>query len=171
VDNRVDPYDPTIRRRNVRLFFILLAAIVGVALVPAVYRTVQQPTVRYDTMEEARAGGAVEDGTLPGFLPPEATDIRARHHRTAGWRIVRFGYPPDAAERFTRGMRRLEQDEVERVTVPTVGWVPWWLISSRTLQGRQGEFLNVYEVPPPDAGYLAVDPRTRTGYHWTRRER
>jgi hypothetical protein len=167
VDDRVDPNDPVVRRKNIRLAFILLLVIVGVTAVPVFYRRAQAPADHFPTYADAREANAAARGLVPAFLPEGAEDIHTRTHRNAGWRIVRFAYPAGAEEQLAAGMRRVEPHELERIPVPTTGWDRWWPISSRTFQGRQGEFLDLYQVPDDrGGGFLALDPRTRLAYYW-----
>ena len=164
-----DPYDPATRRKNVKTLLIVLAVLVGAALIPLTYRRIQQPESYFSTRQEAVEARMDRSGSLPGFVPAAATDIHIRHNRDSDQRFVRFTLTADEAAALTAGMRRLEREEVERVSVPTPGWSNWWPITSRTLSGTQGEHLQVYEiVAGPDEGYLAVDPRTRRVYFWSR---
>lgn len=164
-----DPYDPAVRRKNVRTLLVLIVVLVGAALIPATYRRIQQPEAFYATHAEAVRERAVERGDVPGFVPAGATEVHARHNRDTGQRFVRFTYADADLPAITRGMRPVPREEVERVMVPTPGWSRWWPITSRTLTGGQGEHLQVYEIAAgPDRGYLAVDPRTRHAYFWSR---
>lgn len=159
-----DPYDPRVRRRNIITAFIVLAVVSVFIAIPYTFRRLQQPETYHATHAEAvRAQTSV-----PGFVPPTATRIHARDNR--GQRFVRFDFQPAEVPAITQGMQRLTTEaELERVTVPSPGWSKWWLISSRTLTGGQAEYLEVYQIPSgPDRGYLALDPRTRHGYFWSR---
>jgi hypothetical protein len=165
-----DPYDPKVRRRNIITAFAALAAILLLAAIPATYRSFQQPEHLYETHAAAVQAGAVEEGEIPRFIPPTATRIHTRNNRQTGQRFVRFDFQPAEMPAVTRGMQRLRTEaELERVTVPSAGWNKWWLITGRTLTGGQAEYLEVYHIPSgPDRGYLALDPRTRHGYFWSR---
>lgn len=165
-----DPFDPRVRRKNVITAFAVLALVALVAMIPATYRRFQQPETLYATHGEAVAAQAVQRGEVPRFIPATATQIHARHNRDTGQRFVRFDYQPAEAPAITRGMQRLSTEaELERVPVPSPGWSKWWLITSRTLTGGQAQYLEVYHIPSgPDRGYLALDPRTRHGYYWSR---
>lgn len=163
-----DPYDPRVRRRNIITAFIVLAAVALFIAIPYTLRRIQQPETLYATHAEATSAQAVERGDVPRFIPATATQIHTRSNR--GQRFVRFDFQPAEVPAITRGMQRLRTEaELERVPVPSPGWSKWWLITSRTLTGGQAEYLEVYQVPPgPDSGYLALDPRTRHGYYWSR---
>jgi hypothetical protein len=165
-----DPYDPKMKRKNAITGLVVLAAVLLFAAVPATYRKFQQPVGIYATHAEAVADRAVERGDVPRFIPATATQIYARHNRDSGQRFVRFDYQPAELPGIVQGMQRLRtEQELERVPVPSPGWSKWWLITSRTLTGGQAEYLEVYHIPSgPDRGYLAVDPRTRHGYYWSR---
>jgi hypothetical protein len=163
-----DPYDPAVRRRNVKTLAVVIAVLVGAALIPATYRRFQQPETFYATQADAVGAKAVERGDVPRFVPAAATEIHARHNRDTGQRFVRFTYAEADLPAITRGMRRLSAEEMEKVSVPTPGWSEWWPITSRTLSGGQAEYLQVYETRSrTDRGYLAVDPRTRHAYFWS----
>lgn len=165
-----DPYDPQVRRRNIVTAFVALFAILALAAIPATFRTIRQPEALYPTHAEAVREKAVQRGDVPGFVPGTATQIHARNNRDSGQRFVRFSFQPAEVPAITRGMQRLRtEQELERVPVPSPGWSKWWLITSRTLTGGQGKYLEVYRIPSgPDRGYLALDPRTGHGYYWSR---
>ncbi|MBW3571559.1 MAG: hypothetical protein KY467_10665 [Gemmatimonadetes bacterium] len=164
-----DPYDPAVRRKNVKTLAIVAVVLLAAALIPATYRRVQQPEGFYPTHAEAVAAQAVERGDVPGFVPATATEIHARNNRDTGQRFVRFTFADADLPAITQGMRLLPREEVEKVLVPTPGWTEWFPITSRTLSGTQGGYLQVYEIASgPDRGYLAVDPRTRYAYFWSR---
>ncbi len=165
-----DPYDPRVRRRNIITVFAVLAGILVLAAIPYTYRQFQQPEALYATHAEAVRTQAVERGDVPGFVPATATQIHARRNRDTDQRFVRFSYQPTEAPAITAGMQRVSTEaELERVPVPSPGWSKWWLVTSRTLTGGQGEYLEVYHIPAgPDRGYLALDPRTLHGYYWSR---
>ncbi|HEU0012841.1 MAG TPA: hypothetical protein VFQ45_04120 [Longimicrobium sp.] len=165
-----DPRDPAVRRKNLRTLAGLVAAVAVIALVPATCRRVRQPAALYPTYEEARRAPLAPRATLPALVPATATQIHVRYNRDTGRRFVRFTYPERGMDAATAGLRRLPHAQVERLTVPTPGWSNWWLISSRTLRGSQGEHLHVFQVPDgPDRGWLALDPRTRHAYYWSER--
>jgi len=162
--------DPRVRRRNVITAVVVLLAVAVMAMIPATYRRFQQPEAFYATHAEAVSAQAVERGDIPRFIPATATEIHARNNRDTGQRFVRFDYQAAETPAITQGMQRQRTEaELERVLVPSPGWSKWWLITSRTLTGGQGEYLEVYSIPSgPDRGYLALDPRTLHGYYWSR---
>jgi hypothetical protein len=164
-----DPYDPRVRRKNVKTLAIVAVVMAILVAIPMVYRRVQQPEMFFATHTEAVAEQAVERGDVPRFVPAGATEIHARHNRESGQRFVRFTFADADVPAITRGMRLMPHAEVEKVLVPAPGWVEWFPISSRTLSGTQGGYLDVYEIPDgPDRGYLAVDKRTHYAYFWSR---
>jgi len=141
-----------------------LAAILVVAFIPAVCRSVVEPDRRYATATEARRSADAGEW-VPGFLPASARDIRERHGE--GRRFVAFLMDSADVPGMTAGLQRLDSLAVKQVPVPTPGWSTWWPISPRTLQGGQAKQLFVFRVPGPrDRGYLAVDPRTYHAFYW-----
>ena len=164
-----DPYDPAVRRRNLKTLAIATVVLVGAALVPLLLQRVSQPESYFPTRQEALEARMDRSGSLPGFVPAAATDIHIRHNRDADQRFLRFTLDADEARAVVGGMRRLDSAEVKTVSVPAAGWMQWWPITSRTLSGGQGRELEVYEiVTGPDEGYVAVDPRTHHLYFWSR---
>ena len=164
-----DPFDPAVRRRNLKTMLVVIIAIAVLAMIPALYRRFQQPSSLYPTYAAAVSEGAVQRGDIPSFVPATAAQIHARHNRDTGQRFVRFDYEPEALPSIVRGMRQIPHAQMENVNVPTPGWSKWWLITSRTLSGGQSEYLSLYEIPAgADRGYLVVDPRTRHAYFWSR---
>jgi hypothetical protein len=164
-----DPYDPAVRRKNIKTMAIVAVVLAIMVAIPMTVRRFQQPETFYGTHAEAVTAQAVERGEVPRFIPATATEIHARNNRDSGQRFVRFTFADADLPAITRGMRLMPREEVEKVLVPTPGYTEWFPISSRTLSGTQGGYLHVYEIPDgPDRGYLAVDPRTRYAYFWSR---
>lgn len=162
-----DPYDPPVRRRNVRTLLAVAAVVALAAILPGTCRRHLQPDLRYDTHAQAVQAGAVERGAIPGFVPPEARDIHLREHRD-GARFIRFDYDPARAAALTAGMRAVPEGEKEGVSVPRAGWARWFPINDRTLSGGQSGYLQLFEVAAgPDRGWLALDPRTGHAYYWS----
>lgn len=163
-------YDPKVRRRNVITVFLVMLFVLALMAIPYTFRRFQQPERRYETHAVAVQAQAVERGEIPRFIPATATDIHTRNNRQTGQRFVRFDFQPAEVPAITSGMKRLKTEaELERVSVPSPGWNKWWLITRRTLTGGQAEYLEVYQIPSgADRGYLALDPRTRHGYFWSR---
>jgi thioesterase domain-containing protein len=164
-----DPYDPAVRRKNLKTMAVVAVAMAILVAIPMTYRRVVQPEQFYATHAQAVTAQAVERGDVPTFVPATATEIHARNNRDSGQRFVRFTFVESDIPAITRGMRRMPRAEVEKVLVPAPGWSEWFPITSRTLSGTQGGYLHVYEIASgPDRGYLAVDPRTRYAYFWSR---
>jgi hypothetical protein len=158
-----DPRDPATRRRNVRTLLAVAALVALAAVLPGTCRRMSSPDITYATAAEGAA-----DERLPRFIPAAATGIHLRHDPADGRRIVRFDYDPAREEELVAGMRPVEDAEKERIPVPASGWASWFPINDRTLGGRQGEYLRVWEVPASvGGGWLALDPRTRRAYHWS----
>jgi hypothetical protein len=163
-----DPRDPSVRRRNVRTLLAIAALVALVAVLPGTCRRFTQPDASYPTASAAVADGAVERGAVPRFVPAEARDIHVRHNPRTGRRFVRFDYDTARVTELTATMRPVPEAEKERVPVPGAGWAPWFPVTERTLSGRQGEYLTLFEVPAgPDRGWLALDPRTQHAYYWS----
>jgi hypothetical protein len=163
-----DPSDPDVRRRNLRTLLVLVALVALAAVFPGTCRRVASPDAAYPTGARAAEDGAVQRGAVPGLIPPDARDVRVRHDPRSGRRFIRFDYDSAGAAELTAGLRRVAEEEKARVPVPAAGWASWFPITERTLSGRQGGYLEVYEVTSgPDRGWLALDPRTRHAYYWS----
>lgn len=163
-----DPRDPAVRRRNLRTLLVLAAAVAVAAILPGTCRRFSAPDAAYPTAAEAVGAGAVRRGQLPAFVPEGARDVRVRHDPATGRRFVRFDYDSAWVSPMTAGMRPVPEEEKERVPVPSAGWASWFPITERTLSGRQGGYLQLFEVPAgPDRGWLALDPRTLHAYYWS----
>lgn len=164
-----DPFDPAVRRKNLKTMALVIVALAVLAAIPATYRMFQQPESSFRTHAEAVTDGAVQRGDVPGFVPATATHIFLRRNRQTEQRFVRFDFTPAELPGIVRGMRQVPHEQMEKVNVPTPGWSKWWLVTSRTLSGGQSEYLSLYEIPAgADRGYLVVDPRTRHAYYWSR---
>jgi hypothetical protein len=164
-----DPFDPAVRRKNLKTMAVVIAALAVLASIPALYRMFQQPEKIYPTHASAVNAQAVERGDVPGFVPPTATRIFTRRNRQTDQRFVRFDFDTAQLPALVQGMRPVPHEQMEKVNVPTPGWSKWWLVTSRTLSGGQSEYLSLYEIPAgADRGYLVVDRRTRHAYYWSR---
>lgn len=162
-----DPYEPAVRRRNLRTLLVAAALIATAAILPGTCRRYVQPDAAYPTHAAAVEAGALERGSLPGFVPAGASDIRVRHDRSDR-RFIRFDYDPARTAGLTAGMRPVPEEEKASLKVTGAGWVRWFPLNERTLSGGQGEYLDVYEIAAgPDRGWLALDARTRHAYYWS----
>ncbi|HYW07035.1 MAG TPA: hypothetical protein VE913_08775 [Longimicrobium sp.] len=151
-------------RSNTSVALMALAAILFVAFIPAMCRSVVEPDRRYPTAAAARASADAGEW-VPSFLPASARGIHERHGE--GRRFLAFVMDSAEVGTMTAGLQRLDSVAVKEVPVPTPGWSSWWPISPRTLQGGQAKQLSVFRVNDPrDRGYLAVDPRTFHAFYW-----
>lgn len=153
------------KRRNLLLFLVLAAVVLGVGLCSTVRARLAQPEAFYPTAAEARVR---PDGFLPALLPPSATEIHERRDRGSGRVWARFRFAPADLERMTTGLRRLSLEEARALEITGPAFTPWWTINPRTLLGSQGRRLRVYEVTGDDAGWLVVDPRSTLAFYWSR---
>ncbi|MDB4951574.1 MAG: hypothetical protein JWM27_4223 [Gemmatimonadetes bacterium] len=151
----------TVRRNRLVLGLIGGLVVLGVAL-PMAWSALEQPHARYDTFARARAAGAV--ALLPRRTPPSAREIREKHFADADHRWVRFVYDPADEAAMLAGLTPLDTVAVKRLSIPSPGWTPWWLINQGTLDSKQARWLRFYRA---EDGWMAVDPRTHVAYFWT----
>ena len=152
------------RRRNVVLFVVFALIAVGVGLYPTLCTWVDQPQGYWKTFAEAPHDGA---DALPALVPPSATEIHTRRDDRQGLRWVRFTFAPADHGRVVAGMRRLSLNEARVLDVTNPGFSPWWTINERTMLGKAGNRLEVYEAPDRRA-WLFVDPASNSGFYWSR---
>lgn len=153
-------------RRSILYAFVVLFAVLALALLPAYCRRQVEPESAYPTAAAARrAPDAAE--WLPAFLPPTATDIIERHGPYR--RFVRFQVDSATLPALEARLVALDTAEARQVPVPVSGWSPWWPITPQTLRTGQGKQVRVFrvDVPARDRGYLVLDPRTLVAYYWT----
>ncbi|HEX6751790.1 MAG TPA: hypothetical protein VF092_31135 [Longimicrobium sp.] len=157
-------HDRLRRRRNVVLFVVFALIAVGVGLYPTLCTWVDQPQGYWKTFAEAPRDGA---DALPARVPPSATEIHTRRDDRQGLRWVRFTFAPADHDRVVAGMRRLSLNEARVLRVTNPGFSPWWTINERTMLGKAGNRLEVYEAPDRRA-WLFVDPASNSGFYWSR---
>lgn len=152
------------RRRNYVLLAVLSLLTLGVGLYPTVCTYIEQPQSFYQSYREVpqRPGDS-----FPALMPPSATEIHERHDRDGSAAWVRFTFHPRDLQRMTAGLRRLTPEEAQALSIVGPSFSPWWTINRNTMNKRMGKALQVYEVPAPDRGYLAIDPRTNYAFYWT----
>jgi hypothetical protein len=155
------------RRRSVMLLIGLSALTLALALYPSVCTYVEQPQQYWASYAAAPRTG---DEALPALVPPSATEIHTRRDDRGGLRWVRFNYAPADHDRIVTGLRRLSLNEARALPVIAPTFTPWWTINERTMLGKAGDRLEVYEVPGGHA-WLVIDPASNTGYHWSRETR
>ncbi|HEX8903392.1 MAG TPA: hypothetical protein VF771_00980 [Longimicrobiaceae bacterium] len=155
------------RRRNVVLFVTFALIAVGIGLYPTLCTWADQPQGYWKTYVRAPHAGR---DALPALVPPSATEIHTRRDDRQGLRWVRFTFAPADHDRVVAGMRRLSPNEARALRVVSPGFSPWWTINERTMLGKAGNRLEVYEVPGPPRGWIFVDPASSSGFYWSRAE-
>jgi hypothetical protein len=152
------------RRRSVVLLLAFSAITLGLGLYPSVCTYVEQPQGYWPRFAAAPHAGAE---ALPALVPPSATEIHTRRDARGGLYWLRFNFAPADHGRMTTGLRRLSLNEARRLSVVAPRFTPWWTVNERTMLGRAGNRLEVYEVSAGRA-WLVVDPASRTGFYWSR---
>jgi len=144
------------------LTFTLIA--IALALYPSVCSYVAQPQGYWPRYAQAPRTGAE---ALPALVPPTATEIHTRRDPRGNYFWTRFTYTAADHDRMAAGLRRLSLDEARVLPVSAPAFTPWWTINERTMLGRAGERLEVYEVME-GAAWLVLDPASRTAFYWRR---
>lgn len=151
-------------RRNVVLFVTFAAIAVFVGLVPTVCTYVLQPQGYWPRYAQAPRAGP---DALPPLVPPSATEIHTRHDNSEHMRWVRFTFAARDHGRVTAGLRRLPLNEARALPITGPGFTPWWTVNERTMLGKAGDRLEVYQLPGRTA-WLVVDPASSSGFYWSR---
>lgn len=161
---QLTPAERLRRRRSVVLLLTFSAITVALALYPSVCTYVDQPQGFWPRYASAPQTGA---DALPALVPPSATDIHTRRDARGNLFWTRFTYPQADHDRIAAGLRRLSLDEARALPVSAPTFTPWWTINERTMLGRAGERLEVYEVAEGTA-WIVLDPASRTAFYWRR---
>jgi hypothetical protein len=151
------------RRRNVTLLVVFALIAVALGIYPNVCTWVDQPQRYWQSYAQAPRTGV---DALPALVPPSATEIHTRRDARQHLRWVRFTFAPAEHDRVVSGMRRLTLDEARSLEVVGPSFSPWWTVNERTMLGKAGNRLEVYEVPAPAGGWLFVDPASNSGFYW-----
>ncbi|HKP76403.1 MAG TPA: hypothetical protein VJT67_12820 [Longimicrobiaceae bacterium] len=150
------------RRRNVVMLLTFTLIAFGLALYPSVCSYVAQPQGYWPRVADAPRTGT---GALPALVPASATEVHTRSDPRGNYFWARFTYAQGDHDRITAGLRRLSLNEARALPVSAPAFTPWWTINERTMLGRAGDRLEVYEVAEGSA-WLVLDPASRTGYYW-----
>lgn len=151
------------RRRNVVLMVVFALIAIAVGIYPNVCTWVDQPQRYWKTYAEAPRTGT---DALPALVPPGSTEIHTRRDAGQELRWVRFTFPAAAHDQVVSGLRRLSLGEARALQVTGPAFSPWWTVNERTMLGKAGNRLEVYEVPGPPHGWLFVDPASNSGFYW-----
>jgi hypothetical protein len=143
--------------RGVRwtLISVLIAGCSGIELQTGVYQSV----------DEARAAGAIERGWVPDGLPGSAADLREGHLRDGRrWGTFSFDVSESAA------LKKLVGDEITTgpVTCDPPGRLEWWphiLRSPIDLPGVASTGLRLYRGRDPQLTF-AVNWAQGRAYYW-----
>jgi len=153
------------RRRSVVLFLVLGSAAVLVGITPTYCTYREQPQAYFKAYAQAPHAGA---DALPPQVPASATEIHTRRDDRSGRRWVRFTFNPADRERITAGLRKMNLNEARALTVDGPTFSPWWTLNQRTMLGRAGQRLEVYEVPGGSRrAWLVIDPVSNAGFYWS----
>jgi len=152
------------RRRSIVLLLAFSTITLALALYPSVCTYVDQPQKYWPRYAGAPHAGAE---ALPALVPPSATEIHTRRDARGGLYWVRFTFAPADHDRMTAGLRRLSLNEARALPVAAPTFTPWWTVNERTMLGKAGNRLEVYEVAAGRA-WLVVDPASSSGFYWSR---
>lgn len=121
----------------------------------------------YATLDEARQAGAVEDGTVPGWLPPGSHDLREVHvpGSPSLWGIVNF--PIEEAEALRAALDPAEVP-LDGIVMDAPKRIEWWPIELRgTLDGERLSMVGLRAYHSRDhALIVAVNWKQGRGYYW-----
>ena len=145
----------------------LSALTLALGLYPSVCTYDEQPQQYWPAYAAApRTGGEA----LPALVPPSATEIHTRRDDRSGLRWVRFNFAPADHGRIVAGLRRLSLNEARALPIVAPTFTPWWTINPRTMLGKAGNRLEVYEIPGGRA-WLVIDPASSSAFYWSREMR
>lgn len=121
----------------------------------------------YDSGQSAFEDDAVQRGVLPGWVPPDASDIHVQTELDVGHVWSRFSIDPRKVDRIAGALRPLTPDEIEALNGTGLSRASWWhecagVATSESCQGF------VYYEGSSKLGmseYIAIDPQGRV-YYW-----
>lgn len=131
---------------------------------------INSQTNSYATLDEARRAGAVEQGLVPGWLPPGSHDLREAHvpGTTSIWGIVNF--PVDEGDTL-RAALIPEEVSLDGMEVHMPGRIEWWPIELRG--PLNGERLGIVGIKGYRARHndlvVAVNWKQGRAYYWSTR--
>ena len=132
-------------------------------------RDLQVVTNSYATLEEARAAGALERGSIPSFLPPTAHEIREAHDKGgSGRRWGLFSFRPESADVLRRTLGpEISFAGVHADPPPRIEW--WPLLLRGPLDPAQVDATGLKGyTTAEDELLVAVNWNQRRAYYWSR---
>ena len=124
----------------------------------------------YETVHEAHAAGAVDQGWVPEYLPPSAREIRERHNVATSEVWGRFEFKAGDLAQTAHACRPVDVREVSLPGAETRG-TAWWAEMLRTDRSAAAEHFELHAcgtVPQTaQRRFLAVHRRMPTAFYWT----
>ncbi len=124
-------------------------------------------TNSFNTLEDARQAGAIEQGLLPERLPPGTRDIRIGYvpGQVGSWGL--FNFPPDQADALKQILRP-DEIPLDGKTVDVPARIEWWPRALRgTLDAEQLGITGLKAYATLDgARTLAVNWSQGRAYYW-----
>jgi len=150
-------------KRKSKLIFLCIMAIAFTACS-------ERFTEYYPKYEDAAKDGAVKRGWIPEIVPKTAIEIHEQHDLDTNDVWIRFTFPSSRRDQLTSGLKRLSNDEVEKVRVRRPSNVDWWFEGLIQQAPANDNALNaeIYVVKCHEdrAGYLALDRTSQRVYFW-----
>lgn len=145
----------------------IISLLVGVLFLLACSETF---TEHYATYEEAQIKGAVKRGWIPAMVPTSATDIYEQHNIDTNNVWVRFTLPSQDWTRLTNGLRKLENNEVEKIKIRYPSRVNWWFegVIQQSPANDAALYAEFYSMKCQNNkdGYFAIDRGSLKVYYW-----
>jgi hypothetical protein len=133
----------------------------------------EQPYRHHGTLSAARSAGEVERGWLPSWVPESAVDIHLQGDLDTNWVWIRFRLPPEAIAQLRAGLRRLKNEEVQRLPWRRPNDArTWWPRNLVQLQPADDLALNAElfetQAQPNSAVFIvALERETQLVFAWS----
>lgn len=120
----------------------------------------------YESVDEARKDGAVENQQVPNWMPIDSSEIRVYSDLDVNDVWISFRLPSATASDLASRLASVERDEVSETNLVKPADVDWWppCLTMRGIDDCDNEF-SFYSG---DSFYLALDLGSGEGFAWRR---
>lgn len=128
-------------------------------------------TTYYPTHAAAVKEGSVQRGWIPEMIPTSATEIYEQHNLDTNEVWLRFNIPIYDRDKMITGLRKLSQQEIQKMKFRYPSMVNWWFEGFIQQSPANDNALNadIYIIKSKDknkSAYLALDRSSSKIYYW-----
>lgn len=120
--------------------------------------SIEEPEARYKTLTAARIAGAVDQGTIPAWLPPNAFNLKEKHDLDTNRSILRFNFPSSDNWNPATACARIAHTQLRGPGLKA----SWWPADVPATATHR----HAYYTCGAAGGFLAVDFTGGEAFYW-----